>query len=142
MQKRWSWNFIMGTAIISLAGSLFLALLPFFRIISPALLIYWAVVIYKLTRPQVKSSSEKEYKPKRLPRVSPKAIVASRTLQTQTSLQLERASRLGRTTFHFCRPIPGRFYSIEGKALKEDYSCSGHRRAYNLFLAVSELERS
>jgi len=54
--KPWSWNFTMGTAILSLLMSLF-----FFRLFSVFIfvfgvgLIYWPIVIRKLTSAQVKN---------------------------------------------------------------------------------------
>ncbi len=54
--KLWSWNFTMGTAILSLLMSLFFfRLFSVFIFIFGAGLIYWPIVIHKLTSPQVKN---------------------------------------------------------------------------------------
>jgi len=54
--KPWSWNFSMGTAILSLMMSLFFfRLFSVFIFIFGAGLIYWTMVIYKLTGPEVKN---------------------------------------------------------------------------------------
>jgi len=56
-RRRWSRNFSILTAVLSLALSFFGFFSILIFVFAPAL-IFWPVVLYKLTRPQVKSFLE------------------------------------------------------------------------------------